>query len=308
MKTLIGITTYNGAGRLDHLLHSLSLRTKFDDAVVAVVDDGSPRAHVTRQVVEKWQNAIPIRYHAHPTNRGISAGWNTASRSMDDSNDKADYVVLINDDVIVSKDWLEPLIYVLERSPLVGVVGQSWHAFTEEDIPGLLANDDSDRRVIPREPVSKERRPERRMMFEDTNPARVMCPTGQLFAFRRKDFDAVGGFDERMKSFFEESSFSTEMAARGMIGVQTTWPFCWHMWSKTFSENPELQASIRMEASRDIYRKRWEIPASVPRGDEFSFTNPKYLGAIGDVPIEFLRRSGPARGVLRQDSAFVEAP
>lgn len=300
MKTVIGITTYNGAYRLDHLLHSLSMRTKFDDAVVAVVDDGSPRANVTRQVVEKWQNKLPIRYHEHGTNRGISAGWNTVSRSMD-----ADYVVLINDDVIVSKGWLEPLVYVLEHSPQVGVVGQSWHAFTEEDIPGLLADVDSDRGVIPREPVSKERRPERRMMFEDTNPGRVMCPTGQLFAFRRKDFDAIGGFDERMRSFFEESNFGTEMAARGMIGVQINWPFSWHMWSKTFSENPELQAGVRMEQSRDIYRERWQIPASVPRGEEFSFTNPKYLGAIGDVPIEFLRRDGPAKGILRCDGAFV---
>jgi hypothetical protein len=78
------------------------------------------------------------------------------------------------------------------------------------------------------------------------------------------------------------------------------------MWSATFGSSPELHASERLRASQAHYRAKWNVPDSFPLGKEFEYTNPKYLGAIGDVPISFLRRSGPARGILRQDGAFVE--
>ena len=302
-KVNIGITTYNGAERLAWLLKSLAMRTPelgTGDVTITIVDDGSPRTGETRDVVKQF-NDLPIQFIEHGDNRGISAGWNTAARAND-----ALITVLINDDVIVSSGWLQPLVHVLEHSPNVGVVGQNWHAFLPEDVSALLSSPESDRTVIPRDPLSKRQEPDRREKYENTWPGRVMAPTGQLFAFRRSDFDAIGGFDENYKSFFEESDFGTEFAKMGKIGVQTTWPFNYHLWSATFGANAELQAGTRMEHSRDHYRRKWNIPESFARGREFDFTNPTYLGAIGDVEVGFLRPDGPWKGVLRQDGAFVD--
>ncbi len=297
MRTTLGVSTYNGAQRLSWLLRSVWLRPPWPDEVV-IVDDGSPRAETTRQVCTEWSDRLPIVHVQHASNRGISAGWNSAARGG-----SAELVILANDDVIVSDGWLEGLTHPLKHSPGVGVVGQNWHAFTGDDIGGLLASKDSDLGVVPRDPVTKAPAPERRTLYEDTNPGRVMAPTGQLFAFRRSDFDAIGGFDEAYKSFYEESCMGTSMCARGMIGLQTTWPFCWHMWSKTFSENPELHAGDRLAASKAHYRAKWNVPDGV---HEFDYTNPKYLGAIGDVEVEFLRKGGKiGRGILRQDGAFI---
>jgi GT2 family glycosyltransferase len=301
MKIAVGIPTYNGAERLDDLLTSIAMRTPLIAAGqvgIVLVDDGSPRVEETRVVARKWDGTLPLTYIEHGVNRGISAGWNTASRATD-----TPLVVLINDDVIVSSGgWLEALVHVLEFSPGVGVVGANWHAFMREDAPALLASATSDQDVVPRDPSTKRPTPERRS-YEDTGVGRVMCPTGQLFAFRRKDFDAIGGFDEEMKSFYEESSFGTSMAAAGLIGAQLTWPFCWHLWSATFGANPELEPSKRMTESRLVYRRKWNVPDDVQR--EFDYTNPKYMGAIGDVPVEFLGRGDVVkRGVLGRDGAF----
>jgi len=295
----VGITTYGGGLRLRWLLKSIALRPPYPDEIV-VVDDGSPLVQMTRDAVEEFVGKLPVTLIEHGQNRGISAGWNTATRAT-----KADAVILINDDVIVSSGWMEPLAYVLEHSPLVGAVGQSWHAFLGDDVDKLLESEHSDEAVIPRDPMSKAPVPERRTLYEDTHPGRVMAPTGQLFGFRRSDFDAIGGFDENYKSFYEESCFSTSMAKMGKIGLQTTWPFCWHMWSATFGASPELQASQRLAHSRAHYRAKWAVPEGV---GEFDYTNPKYLGAIGDVEVAFLRKAGPARGVLRQDGAFLPVP
>jgi GT2 family glycosyltransferase len=304
MKIALGIPTYNGHQRLDWLLKSISLRTPLlasGDVRIVVVDDGSPRVHETREVVGRWANELPLTFIEHGNNRGISAGWNTCTRATD-----AEIVVLSNDDVIMpTGGWLESFVHALEHSPGVGVVGANWHAFLPEDVPGLLAGPESDLQVVPRDPGSKAKAPERRPLYEDTSPGRVMCPTGQLFAFRRKDFDAVGGFDERMKSFYEESSFGSEMAARGLIGLQLTWPTNFHMWSATFQANPELDPGNRLAASRAIYRQRWAVPDGV---QEFDHTNAKYFNVIPDVAVEFLRKGGVVgRGILRQDGAFIAA-
>jgi GT2 family glycosyltransferase len=303
-RITIGIPTYNGAERLDWLLKSISLRTPLlsSGAVrIVIVDDGSPRVAETRAVVARWDRELPITFIEHGSNRGISAGWNTCSRAVD-----AEIVVLANDDVIMpSGGWLESFVHALQHSPGVGVVGANWHAFLAEDVQQLLAGPESDLNVTPRDPGTKAHAPERRPQYEDTSPGRVMCPTGQLFAFRRPDFDAVGGFEERMKSFYEESSFGSEMAARGLIGMQITWPTNWHMWSATFAANPELDANARLAASRGIYRERWGVPDGVP---EFDYVNAKYFHVIPDVAVEFLRKGGVVgRGVLRQNGAFVAA-
>jgi glycosyltransferase involved in cell wall biosynthesis len=298
----IGIPTYNGAWRLGNLLKSIYMRTPelaSGEARVVVVDDGSPQVEQTRRVVMEWSSKMPLDFVEHGSNRGISAGWNTATRLHG-----SEYVALINDDVIVSESWLKALIYVLANSPGAGVVGQNWHAFLAEDVPPLLESPTSDRAVVPRDPVTKEHRPERREL-EPGNPGRVMAPTGQLFGFRRSDFDTIGGFDESYKSFYEESCFGTSMAAVcKKIGVQLNWPFNWHMWSETFRTNHELVANERLEQSRAHYRAKWQVPHDI---HEFDYTNPKHLGAVGDVEVKFLRgpTNTPAGGVLRQDGAFI---
>ncbi len=306
-RITIGITTYNGAARVEQLLQSIKLRTTTNDLDnnidIILVDDGSPNPLQTKQVFDAWSAILPISYIEHKQNLGISAGWNTASRAKNN-----EYVILVNDDVIVSSgSWIDAMIHPLKNSTGIGGVGVNWHAFLDEDVDSLLASETSDRDVVPRDPGSKAKTPERRN-YEECGPGRVMCPSGQLFAFRRSDFDAIGGFDEKYKSFFEESDFFTAIAAKlGKIGMQINWPMCWHRWSATFGTNPELMAGQRMAASRKWYIEKWNVPPKF-HGDipgPFDYTNPTYLGAIGDITVSFLKRDGTyGTGILCQDGSF----
>lgn len=292
-RVTIGIPTYNGAERLAWLLRSIALRTaKHLDYQVVVVDDGTPDASAILRTVSLYGDLghYGARLIRHEGNRGISAGWNTATRS-----DDADVVVLLNDDVIVpTGGWLEAFLLALEENPLVGTVGLNWHAFLPVDAPALVESTSSDLRVTPRDPGSKAHAPERRD-YEAHPPGRVMCATGQAFAFRRADFDALGGFDEGFRSFFEESDFGTRMARDlGKIGLQLNWPMCWHLWSATFGANPELRAGERMAASRRRYIEKFAVPEAF-HGDvpgPFDYTNPRWLGMIGPVTVKYLRKEG----------------
>lgn len=295
---VIGIASYNGAQRLRWLLHSLWLRTRLTarDVSIVLVDDGSPRRDETRHVFMEWQDKLPLYYHQHPTNRGISAGWNSATRAF-----ASRLNVLLNDDVILPStgvhglDWLDCMTFALDENPGVGGVGINWHAFLPEDAPALLASPTSDLAVTPRDPNSKAPAPERRT-YEEHGPGRVMCPSGQCFAFRWEDFDAIGGFDEGYQSFYEESDFGTAMASRGKIGMQLNFPQCWHLWSATFASSPELRAGARMEASRRRYIAKWAVPPEFQTHEAgrnvFDFTNPKYLGALPPVAVRYRKADG----------------
>lgn len=304
-KITIGITTYNGAARVNELLTSISLRTSQDllpQLDIVLVDDGSPDPKKVHKIYTDWHQRLPLCYIKHETNRGISAGWNTASRAFNN-----EYVILVNDDVIVSSGgWIEALIYPLQHSPGIGGVGVNWHAFLDEDVEQLLLSSTSDQNVIPRDPGSKQKTPDRRK-YEDCPPGRVMCPGGQLFAFRRSDYDTLGGFDEYYKSFFEESDFGTAMAQFGKIGMQLNYPMCWHRWSATFSASPELFAHERMQVSRTHYINKWSVPQEF-RGDRpgpFDYTNPKFLGAIGDIEVKYIKKDGTiGNGILGQNGSY----
>lgn len=310
-RITIGIPTYNGGLRLGWLLSSIEMRTpeiKTGEARVVVVDDGSPHGDVIDTVIEGQRRLNPhmsITHIKHERNRGISAGWNTASRVFE-----SEIVALINDDVIVPScvgGWLKPLTHVLDRSPGVGAVGTNWHAFLpDKDVSDLLRAETSDRDVVPRDCVSKQHAHDRRGL-ESCNPGRVMAPGGQLFAFRRSDFDAIDGFDEGYQSFYEETDFGTAMASKlRKIGVQLNHPMCWHMWSATFAQNPELNAGGRMAASRARYREKWGVPSHIQHECP-EWTNPRNLGTIGDVDLEWVRFDGSVEcGTLRQDCAYVK--
>lgn len=201
-KISIGIPTYNGWSRVHDLLLSIRQRTNTNIPYdIFVVDDSGSHIHAQQTIDTCRQfDATPI---IHSTNRGVPAGWNTLVRNTD-----ADFMVLLNDDIIVANNWLDPLWYALQNNPSVGSFGLHCWFITSEDVPVLIQSSTS--QVIPLDVryrgstlIRDERFPN--MPSASGAPGRVMCPTGCAFGFRREVWEMVGGFDERYFCFYEES-------------------------------------------------------------------------------------------------------
>lgn len=190
----VGIPTYNGAERLDYLLRSIM---RFDEGIffrLVVLDDGSPSdgARRIKGVCQKYG----IRLIEHEDNRGIAKSWNDLTNYYE-----ADVQVLLNDDVLVVKDWLKALVYFLENNEC-GSASLPFYFCEPQDVPRILTGED----VTPRDPLTKQPAPHKKNEVRETmTPGVLMCPSGNVFAFKREMYDLVGGFDERFKSFFEES-------------------------------------------------------------------------------------------------------
>ncbi|MBQ6069663.1 MAG: glycosyltransferase family 2 protein [Bacteroidales bacterium] len=111
MKTAVVILNWNGKQMLERFLPSVTEYTT-GDAEVVIADNGST------------DDSIDFLRHHYPTlriiqldkNYGFAEGYNRALSQID-----AEYYVLLNDDVEVTPQWIEPVIAQMQQHPLIAI-------------------------------------------------------------------------------------------------------------------------------------------------------------------------------------------
>ncbi len=102
-KTAVVILNFNGKEFLQKFLHGVL--QKSPEATVVVVDNGS-----TDDSVSLMKSEFPQVMLLHQEeNQGFAGGYNWALSQID-----AKYYVLLNSDVEVGKNWLEPLVELMD--------------------------------------------------------------------------------------------------------------------------------------------------------------------------------------------------
>lgn len=103
------ILNYNGRKHLENFLPSV-LASTYGNLQVVVADNGS-----TDDSVAFLQQHFPsVILELHETNEGFAGGYNWALKRV-----VADYYVLLNSDVEVSRGWIEPVISLMETDPAI---------------------------------------------------------------------------------------------------------------------------------------------------------------------------------------------
>ena len=252
----VAIPTYNGWRRVKNLLENLRQRTGLTVPHDVVVCDDSGK-HDHRELVKKICQEYGAQYVEHAVNRGVAASWNTLVRSTD-----REMVALLNDDVLVARNWLDYLYYAVMENPKVGSFSLPCYFIAAEDAFEIVKAPDAS--VVPlnvRYESGVLIRNERfRSMPEqkDDQPGKVMCPAGCLFGFQRETWELVDGFDSRYFAFYEETDFGVSCAYRGMPAFTLPAPHDnYHLWSATFGSAPEIPAGQIMIDSRNRFVEKW---------------------------------------------------
>jgi len=299
----IGIPTVNGPNRINNCLESICKwndipsianshsTLKHDYKVdIMILDDGSNRAGVESMVwLSKFYN-IPVLIHKE--NMGISKSWNDLA-----NQGSSDIIVLLNDDILVSENWLTSMCYFMENNDNAGGVGWNFYFITEMDIPAILEADKP--LMIDRDPFSKALRNEimtideaiEQELFQFAGqPGKVMCAVGSCFSLRREVFELIdGGFCEEMKSFSEESLMFSQLSALGYPSYMIPEFPLLHEWSKTFQTNPHLEAEKRMIESRKIYCEKFDVPEEYA-DNPFEWTDPLIMEKLTPTLIKWIDR------------------
>lgn len=110
-KVSIVILNWNGEEMLRTFLPSVLFCSSGQDVEICVADNGSTDASC-KLLEEEFPTVRLIRLDQ---NYGFAEGYNRALAQVE-----AEYVVLLNSDVEVTVDWLQPLISFMDKHPNVG--------------------------------------------------------------------------------------------------------------------------------------------------------------------------------------------
>jgi GT2 family glycosyltransferase len=106
----IVILNFNGVKYLKDFLPSV-LATQYENYEVVVADNGSS----DDSIAFLKANFPTVKIITSATNEGFAGGYNWALKRIE-----ADYYVLLNSDVQVTPNWIEPMVDVLEADPKNG--------------------------------------------------------------------------------------------------------------------------------------------------------------------------------------------
>jgi GT2 family glycosyltransferase len=256
----VGISTLNGPERLARCLQSIREETRWDrlgPCKLLVCDDcstGENLEHNRRIVCDEYrdlQQLAGLEMLMNTERSGIAASWNKLARHQ-----LSDVLVLLNDDIEVSRDWLEVLVYsVMENRRAAMVALNSYVGLTRSDItelhPGAARH-----RLFPRLDYV-----ESQLL---SGQGELLTSLGSAFAVRTEVYDEVGGFDERYFCFYEELDFGVACCKAGYAHYNATHPVLFHMGGATTSDGRNLSASREFARSRAAFRAKWgKSPAEV---------------------------------------------
>jgi GT2 family glycosyltransferase len=261
---VIGVPTLNGPDRLWRCLVAINDCTAFDrfaSVKILVCDDGSGPGHletnknVIARIATHLDKRTTIEMIMHERRQGIATSWNDLTRHY-----YADVMALLNDDIEVTDNWLDVLVYSVTKNQNVGMVGlNSYASVTKAQVeyaPCAVMNTVRER---PHDMVPHAMRPR-----VDYNEAHLMGGDGTLlascgyaFAFRREVFDEIGGFDQRYFCYYEETDFGVSLRQKGYHHYMASYPIVYHMGGATNSDKRNLDANAELERSRKLFLDKW---------------------------------------------------
>jgi glycosyltransferase involved in cell wall biosynthesis len=237
------IPLYNGAPYIQQAIESV-LRQNRPPTEIIVVDDGS--TDNGSQVVETLAQEHPIKL-LHKTNGGQGS-----ARNFGVANSNCDLIALLDQDDVWYCNHLEQLVIPFTQDRVIEL-GWAYSNLDEIDEQGRLIARSALRLF---DKVQHPKRDVDGCLRTDM----YVLPSASLIS--RKAFDAVGGFDERLRGYEDDDLFLRLFRA-GYDNVYVDEALSqWRMFSRSSSYSP------RMAVSRMLYLHKLleEFPDDPARG------------------------------------------
>ncbi len=232
--TSIVVLTYNQLEDCTKAcLESIYKYTNIKDFELIVVDNNSQdgTGEYLKSIEHKYPN---IKIILNEENKGYSGGNNDGIKAS-----KGDVVILLNNDTLVSENWLENLLKPFDKDKKIGLVGPISNSVGNEqrvNIDGL-----NEKNYI-------EKSKEYTTLNKD-----VVCETQRLgffcVAIKRELIDKIGLLDEKFGiGMFEDDDYCMRSIKAGYKNVFVEDSFVYHKGSVSFKK-------LTTEAYQEIFQK-----------------------------------------------------
>lgn len=196
IKVSIVIPVYNQYQLTKDLLFSILQETKNISYEIIIADDNS--TDETKNIEQNIKNIITVH---NPENLGFLKNVNNA---VNFANGK--YIMLLNNDMIVTENWLCELVNTIKNDKTIGVVGATVlypNGKIQEKGNTLYKNGDSKFNDNKKNNNKKDEIKE------------VDYCSGCCILFSKENWDKIGGFDETFApAYFEDADFCLQIKYR----------------------------------------------------------------------------------------------
>ncbi|HQI81244.1 MAG TPA: glycosyltransferase, partial [Deltaproteobacteria bacterium] len=241
--TSIVILCFNGLAYTRQCLDSVERFTPEPHEII-IVDNGSTDGtpEFLRQYAAGHDSVTLIM---NDRNMGYAAGNNQAIRAA-----RGEYVVLLNNDVVVTDGWLGRMIGHMEGHADTGMVGPLTNSVSGAQLlSGIPYGTDMGRmHAFARE-------------VQNRNAGRAehcMRLVGFCLLIRKQVLDIIGGLDEGyLTGNYEDDDLCLRSCIAGFRNIIARDVFVHHFGSMTFKVN-SIEHSRTMEANREHFLKKWK--------------------------------------------------
>lgn len=249
---------------------------------VVVVDNSLDPAEADRLRGAADEVVVPTR------NTGYAGGINLGRRSC-----RGEIFIACNPDVEFAPHAIDALAAALHNID-AAVAGpalywdraQEWHLPPADD-PTLAFKADEilASRIRPWFAWRDRRRFRERVRFWSlATTTAVRSISGAVMAVRARDFDEVGGFDERFELYFEETDFLRRLRRCGKKVLYVPEARCRHLYNQSAGSEAEI-AARRYDESQRRFLAKWYGPGAAWLLRKLERAAPAPAGARSDDPL-----------------------
>jgi GT2 family glycosyltransferase/tetratricopeptide (TPR) repeat protein len=229
-----------------------------------IIDNGSTDG--TLEYVQELDRAhtacIRIETIANSNNVGFAKGCNQGLAVS-----RGDYLILLNNDVVLTSQWLQRLTRAMENHPHLGLVGPMTNYVSG---PQRITNPSYDVNTL----NGLEKYAHRHAETYDGLIESNWRIAGFCMLMRRAVMEKIGGLDERYAiGNFEDDDFCARAHLAGYKAAVIKDCYLHHYGGRTFVGN-QIDYDARMNANWTVFKQKWNIPDDTPLGREYSLPIP----------------------------------
>jgi len=235
-QVFISLLNYNGSENTIDCLESLrNINTDSFKLTIIVVDnassDNSIKSIKNHVLTSKYGN---VKFIENKKNMGFSGGHNTAIRYA--LSNKADYVLLLNNDIYVDKNFLKELFVVSEQDDNIKIAvpkiyfapGYEFHkdrySNQEKGKVFWYAGGEVDWANI----IGRHRGVDEVDKGEFDNIEQTEIATGCSMLIKKEVFEKIGNLDDKYFLYYEDADLSMRVKRNGFKIMYVPKSVIWH--------------------------------------------------------------------------------
>ena len=185
-------------------------------------------------------------------NYGFAEGTNVGLRLA--QKQQADYVLLLNNDIVVDRKFLSELINAAEETPQIGIAGPTIYYYDRPSTVDFAGEDLTLWRVKGKEYCTKSKAPREVDKIE-----------GSCMLIRRSLLDKIGLLYPKFWAYWEETDFCFRAKRAGFKVVYLPKSEVWHKVASSLGENNSLR-QYYLNRNRFLFARR-----NLSLGDQAKF-------------------------------------